>query len=177
MLCLAFPLQPPGRAGVPLAASRLGELDAVMVSTLVVQGRHDRFGVPPATAQRTVVEVAGDGGLKSDLHAVRAAARTWLAGWCRGQVGDCGLARKRTLHPVGAVGRTTYRGPVPSVEYRYELRRGEEVVATGHFSREQALEVGEHLVIGSRPGIVRSIEPFLGERELRLVVQLTREEV
>jgi hypothetical protein len=66
---------------------------------------------------------------------------------------------------------------VPSVEYRYELRRGEEVVATGHFSREQALEVGEHLVIGSRPGIVRSIEPFLGERELRLVVQLTREEV
>jgi hypothetical protein len=52
-------------------------MDAVMVSTLVVQGRHDRFGVPPATA---VVEVAGDHGLKSDLHAVRAAARTWLAG-------------------------------------------------------------------------------------------------
>jgi hypothetical protein len=80
VLCLAFPLQPPGRAGVPPAPSRLGELDAVTVSTLVVQGRHDRFGIPPATAQRTVVEVAGDHGLKSDLPAVRAAARTWLAG-------------------------------------------------------------------------------------------------
>ena len=44
-------------------------------------------------------------------------------------------------------------------------------------SREQPLEVGEHLVIGSRPGIVRSIEPLFRERELRLVVQLTREGV
>jgi hypothetical protein len=66
---------------------------------------------------------------------------------------------------------------VSGVEYRYELRRGEEVLATGHLSREQLLEVGERLVIGGRPGIVRSIEPLLGERELRLVVQLWREEV
>jgi hypothetical protein len=50
---------------------------------------------------------------------------------------------------------------VPSVEYRYELRRGEEVVATGHLSREQPLEVGAHLVIGGRPGIVPSIEALL----------------
>ena len=62
---------------------------------------------------------------------------------------------------------------MPGVEYRYELRRGEEVISTGHLSREQPLEVGEHLVIGGRPGIVRSIEPLLGERELHLVVQLT----
>ena len=61
------------------------------------------------------------------------------------------------------------------VEYRYELRRGEEVLATGHLSRERPLEVGERLVIGGRPGIVRSVDPILGERELRLVVQLWRE--
>ena len=61
--------------------------------------------------------------------------------------------------------------------YRYELRRGEEVVSTGHLPREEALEVGERLVIGGLPGIVRTIEPALGERELRLVVQLWRDGV
>ena len=62
-------------------------------------------------------------------------------------------------------------------DYRYELRRGDKVLATGHLSREQPLEVGERFVIGGRPGIVRTIEPLLGERELRLVVQLWREEL
>jgi len=62
-----------------------------------------------------------------------------------------------------------------AVDYRYELRRGDEVVATGHLSCEQPLEVGDRLPIGSREGIVRTIEPLLGERELRLVVQLIRE--
>lgn len=61
------------------------------------------------------------------------------------------------------------------VEYRYELRRGEEVLATGHLTRERPLEVGERIVIGGRPGIVRSVEPILGEHGLRLVVQLWRE--
>jgi hypothetical protein len=49
------------------------------------------------------------------------------------------------------------------------------VIATGHFSREQPLEVGERITIGGRAGIVRDVAPALGERELRLVVQLTRE--
>jgi len=62
-----------------------------------------------------------------------------------------------------------------SVGYRYELRRGDDVVATGHLSLDQALEVGERLEIGGREGIVRSIEPLIGERELRLVVQLVRQ--
>lgn len=66
---------------------------------------------------------------------------------------------------------------MPVFDYRYELRRGEEVVATGHFSREQPLEIGERIVIGGGPGIVRTIAPLLGERELRLVVQLWREDV
>jgi len=60
-------------------------------------------------------------------------------------------------------------------DYRYELRRGDEVIATGHFSREQPLEVGERLTIGSHSGIVRAVEPLLGERELHLVVQLRRD--
>ena len=63
-----------------------------------------------------------------------------------------------------------------AVEYRYELRRGDEVVATGHLSRDEPLEVGDRLPIGGREGIVRTIEPLLGERELRLVVQLVRED-
>jgi predicted alpha/beta-hydrolase family hydrolase len=79
VLCLAFPLQPPRRAGAAPSPSRLGELDAVAVPTLVVQGAHDRFGIPPAAVQRVVVEVAGDHGLKTDLLAVGAAARAWLA--------------------------------------------------------------------------------------------------
>jgi len=60
-------------------------------------------------------------------------------------------------------------------DYRYELQRGDEVIATGHFSREQPLEVGERITTGGRGGIVRDIAPVLGERELRLVVQLTRD--
>ncbi len=62
-------------------------------------------------------------------------------------------------------------------EYRYELRRGDEVIATGHMSRELPLGVGERIGIGSQSGIVRSIEPLLGERELRLVIQLWRDDL
>jgi hypothetical protein len=64
---------------------------------------------------------------------------------------------------------------VGSVQYRFELRRGDEVVATGRLSRDVPLEIGERLVVGGREGIVRRVEPLLGERELRLVVQLVRE--
>jgi hypothetical protein len=60
-------------------------------------------------------------------------------------------------------------------DYRYELRRGNNVVATGHFSREKPLEVGERITIGSRTGIVRDVEPILGEPDLHLVIQLTRD--
>jgi len=66
---------------------------------------------------------------------------------------------------------------MPAFVYRYELRRGEEVVATGHLTRAQSLEIGERIVVGGMPGIVRSIAPLLGDPELRLVVQLWREEV
>jgi predicted alpha/beta-hydrolase family hydrolase len=80
VLCLAFPLQPPRRSGSAATPSRLAELDALTVSTLVVQGARDRFGMPPASASRTVVQVPGDHSLRTDLEAVAAAVRRWLAG-------------------------------------------------------------------------------------------------
>jgi predicted alpha/beta-hydrolase family hydrolase len=79
VLCLAFPLQPPRRAGGREVPSRLAELEQVQVPTLVVQGERDPFGIPPAAALRTVVLVPGDHSLRADLAAVAAAARTWLA--------------------------------------------------------------------------------------------------
>jgi len=80
VLCLAFPLQPPQRADGNPPPSRLAELDAVTAPTLVVQGARDRFGMPPGREGRTVVQVAGDHGLKTDLEAVAAAVRAWLRG-------------------------------------------------------------------------------------------------
>jgi hypothetical protein len=44
-------------------------------------------------------------------------------------------------------------------------------------SREQPLEVGERITIGSQSGIVRSIEPLLHDRELRLFVRVWRDEL
>ena len=80
VVCLAFPLVPPQRANATKpAASRLDELEAVPVPVLVVQGRGDRFGIPPAAPGRTVVEVSGDHSLRSDAGAVAGAVADWLA--------------------------------------------------------------------------------------------------
>jgi uncharacterized protein len=83
VLCLAFPLQPPRRRATGPAPSRLPELEAVTVPTLVVQGARDPFGMPPPGGRREVVQVAGDHGLKTDLDAVADAARDWLAALLR----------------------------------------------------------------------------------------------
>jgi predicted alpha/beta-hydrolase family hydrolase len=74
VVCLAFPLHPPGRLG----QSRLAELDAVRVPTLVVQGENDPFGTPPPAANRTVVRVPGTHALRSSA-VVAAAVADWLA--------------------------------------------------------------------------------------------------
>jgi predicted alpha/beta-hydrolase family hydrolase len=81
VLCLAFPLQPPRRSAS--APSRLPELEAVPVPTLVVQGTGDPFGVPPPGPHRDVVTVPGNHSLRSDLDAVAAAVRAWLPGVVR----------------------------------------------------------------------------------------------
>jgi predicted alpha/beta-hydrolase family hydrolase len=74
VLCLAFPLHPPGRP----EKSRLDELDAVTVPTLVVQGASDPFGLPPAAANRTVVTVPGSHSLRSPTTVANAVGE-WLA--------------------------------------------------------------------------------------------------
>ncbi len=80
VLCLAFPLLPPRRAAAAKPPeSRLSELDAVSVPTLVVQGTGDRFGMPPAAANRVVIQVAGDHSLRTDLAAVGVAITSWLS--------------------------------------------------------------------------------------------------
>jgi predicted alpha/beta-hydrolase family hydrolase len=76
VLCLAFPLHPPGRP----EKTRQDELDAVELPTLVVQGDRDPFGMPAARANHTLVVVPGNHSLKADLDSVVAAVRDWLPG-------------------------------------------------------------------------------------------------
>jgi predicted alpha/beta-hydrolase family hydrolase len=75
VLCLAFPLHPPGRPD----KSRQSELDAVRVPALVVQGESDPFGLPASGRGRRVVTIKGTHSLTSDLDALAAAVRSWLA--------------------------------------------------------------------------------------------------
>jgi predicted alpha/beta-hydrolase family hydrolase len=72
VLCLAFPLI------APSGTSRQDELDRAGMPVLVVQGASDRFGVPEPAAERSVVVVRGDHGLKSDLGAIEEAVASWL---------------------------------------------------------------------------------------------------
>jgi uncharacterized protein len=79
VLCLAFPVHPPGRP----EKTRLDELDAVEVPVLVVQGDSDPFGMPPPAAGRQVVTLPGNHSLKNDPPALAAAVRDWLPGVVR----------------------------------------------------------------------------------------------
>jgi uncharacterized protein len=74
VLCLAFPLHPPGRP----EKSRLEELDAVNVPTLVVQGENDPFGMPPESTNRIVTRVPGTHSLRNSAS-VTAAVSDWLS--------------------------------------------------------------------------------------------------
>ena len=74
VLCLAFPVHPPGRP----EKSRLAELDAVQVPTLVVQGERDPFGIPPEAPNRNVVLIPGTHSLRSS-SAVQAVVSEWLS--------------------------------------------------------------------------------------------------
>jgi len=75
VLCLAFPLHPPGRP----EKSRQDELDQVAVPVLVVQGESDPFGMPPPGPNRKVIPIAGNHSLRSDVEAMRTAISEWLA--------------------------------------------------------------------------------------------------
>jgi predicted alpha/beta-hydrolase family hydrolase len=75
VLCLAFPVHPPGRP----EKSRLDELDAVKVPVFVVQGERDPFGMPAKRRGRTVLVVAGDHSLRKGVAAYADKAADWLA--------------------------------------------------------------------------------------------------
>jgi predicted alpha/beta-hydrolase family hydrolase len=73
VLCLAFPLHPPGRP----EKTRLPELEGVTVPVLIVQGERDSFGMPPAAEGREVVVVPGTHRITAK-RAVADAVAAWL---------------------------------------------------------------------------------------------------
>jgi uncharacterized protein len=73
VLCLAFPLHPPGKP----EKTRLPELESVAVPTLVVQGERDPFGIPPPGPNREVVLIPGTHSLRSG-STVASAVSDWL---------------------------------------------------------------------------------------------------
>jgi predicted alpha/beta-hydrolase family hydrolase len=76
VLCLAFPVHPPGRKD----KTRQPELDAVEVPVLVVQGESDPFGMPVGGPGRRVVTVPGNHSLRGHQDLVGEAVREWLVG-------------------------------------------------------------------------------------------------
>jgi uncharacterized protein len=74
VLCLAFPVHPPGKP----EKDRLPELALPTVPILVVQGQTDPFGRPEPAPGRDVVLLRGDHSLRSDAPGLRAAVRSWL---------------------------------------------------------------------------------------------------
>lgn len=78
VLCLAFPLHPPGRP----EKTRLPELDGVRVPVLVVQGDRDAFGIPDGA---TLIQGADHGFKVAKGHdpaapQIRRAVSGFLAG-------------------------------------------------------------------------------------------------
>jgi predicted alpha/beta-hydrolase family hydrolase len=74
IVCLAFPVHPPGRP----EKSRLDELDGVKVPVIVVQGDRDPFGMPPRRRGRRLIVVEGDHSLRKGVAAYSEAVAEWL---------------------------------------------------------------------------------------------------
>jgi predicted alpha/beta-hydrolase family hydrolase len=73
VLCLAFPVHPPGKP----EKTRLGELGDVPVPVLVVQGERDPFGMPPQAEGREVIAIPGTHTLRSTGR-IAEAVTGWL---------------------------------------------------------------------------------------------------
>jgi predicted alpha/beta-hydrolase family hydrolase len=74
VVCLAFPVHPPGRP----EKSRLPELDGVTVPTLVVQGENDPFGMPGPGPHREIMVLPGDHSLKREAKTLSRTVEEWL---------------------------------------------------------------------------------------------------
>jgi hypothetical protein len=59
-----------------------------------------------------------------------------------------------------------------TINYRYELRRGDSITATGRISYETALSVGDPITIGTAHGVVRAVGPRHADGEVRLLIEL-----
>ncbi len=78
VIALAFPLHPPGKAGLP-ERSRAAELRSAGVPVLVINGERDPFGVPdPADADQLVVLEGETHSLSGHRAAVVSAVASWL---------------------------------------------------------------------------------------------------
>lgn len=74
VLCLAFPVHPPGRP----ERTRMPELDGVTVPTLVVQGESDPFGMPGPAPHREIMVLPGDHSLKREAKTLSRTVEEWL---------------------------------------------------------------------------------------------------
>ena len=78
VIALAFPLHPPGKAGMP-EKSRAAELRSAGVPVLVINGDRDPFGVPdPADADQLVVLEGETHNLSGHRAAIVGAVGSWL---------------------------------------------------------------------------------------------------
>lgn len=74
VVCLAFPVHPPGRP----EKHRMAEIDAVEQPVLVFQGDKDPFGMLESTPSRQVVVVQGDHSLKKAPPVIESTLPAWL---------------------------------------------------------------------------------------------------
>jgi uncharacterized protein len=74
VLCLAFPVHPPGRP----EKSRMPELDGVTVPTLVIQGENDPFGMPGPATGREIAVLPGDHSLRREATTLSRTVTEWL---------------------------------------------------------------------------------------------------
>jgi hypothetical protein len=59
-----------------------------------------------------------------------------------------------------------------SFSYLYELRRGTSLVATGRLTRDEEVQVGDRMSVGSHTGLVRTIQPGLSGQPPRILIEL-----
>lgn len=74
VVCLAFPVHPPGKP----EKTRLHELDAVRLPTLIIQGDNDPFGHPTPAHAREIVTIPGDHSLKREPSTISRIVGEWL---------------------------------------------------------------------------------------------------
>jgi hypothetical protein len=56
--------------------------------------------------------------------------------------------------------------------YEYELRDGDEVIATGRITVEEPPTTGDRIAIGKRAGMVVELLPAFGDRDRRVILQI-----